>query len=113
VVNKVELLVVNPNNPANNLAQFVANAMTKSANMASSGMGGVPNLAAVRLADTTGAKLLHVPYKGAAPAINDVMAGHVDGFGVTSQASLTTSKPASSSPLAWQPDNVILFCQTS
>ena len=80
VVNNVELLVVNPNNPANNPAEFVANAMSKSTNMASSGIGSVPHLAAELLADATGAKLVHVPYKGAAPAINDVMAGHVDGF---------------------------------
>ena len=48
--------------------------------MASSGIGSVPHLAMEQVADATGAKLVHIPYKGAAPAINDVMAGHVDGF---------------------------------
>lgn len=80
VVNNVELLVVNPNNPANNPAEFVANAQKQSVNMASSGIGSVPHLAMEQVADATGAKLVHIPYKGAAPAINDVMAGHVDGF---------------------------------
>ncbi len=80
VVNNVELLVVNPNNPANNPAEFVANAKKQSVNMASSGIGSVPHLAMEQVADATGAKLVHIPYKGAAPAINDVMAGHVDGF---------------------------------
>ena len=80
VVNNVELLVVNPNNPASNPAEFVANALKQPVNMASSGIGSVPHLAMEQVADATGAKLVHIPYKGAAPAINDVMAGHVDGF---------------------------------
>lgn len=82
VVNNVELLVVNATNPANTGAEFVANArlQSKGATMASSGIGSVPHLAMELLADATQAKLLHVPYKGAAPAITDVVAGHVDGF---------------------------------
>jgi tripartite-type tricarboxylate transporter receptor subunit TctC len=80
VVNNVELLVVNPKNPANNPAEFVANAKKQRTTMASSGTGSVPHLAMEQVADATGANLAHVPYKGAAPAITDVMAGHVDGF---------------------------------
>lgn len=82
VVNNVELLVVNPANPANSGAEFIANTrqQAKGATMASSGIGSVPHLAMELLADATRARLLHVPYKGAAPAITDVVAGHVDGF---------------------------------
>jgi tripartite-type tricarboxylate transporter receptor subunit TctC len=82
VVNNVELLVVNPANPANSGAEFIANSRNqpKGASMASSGIGSVPHLAMELLADATQARLLHVPYKGAAPAITDVVAGHVDGF---------------------------------
>lgn len=82
VVNNVELLVVHPTNPASNGAEFVANAKKRKEGitMASSGTGSVPHLAMELLADVSKAKLVHVPYKGAAPAITDVMAGHVDGF---------------------------------
>lgn len=80
VVNNVEMLVVNPNNPVNGPQEFIAAARQKSTTMASSGTGSVPHLAMELLADATRADLIHVPYKGAAPAITDVMAGHVDGF---------------------------------
>jgi len=80
VVNNVEALVVNPSSPANNAAEFVALSKKKELKMASSGIGSVPHLAMEQLADSTKGKLLHVPYKGAAPAITDVMGGHVDGF---------------------------------
>ena len=75
-----ELLVVNPNNPATGPRDFVDNAMKQRTTMASSGMGSVPHLAAALLGDATKAQLVDVPYKGAAPAITDVMAGHVDAF---------------------------------
>ncbi len=80
VANNVEVLVVNPASPASNAADFVALAKGKSLSMGSSGTGSVPHLALEQLNDSAGIKILHVPYKGAAPAITDVMAGHVDGF---------------------------------
>ena len=43
--------------------------------MAASGIGSMPHLASEQLTDASGANLLHVPYKGAAPAITDVMGG--------------------------------------
>jgi tripartite-type tricarboxylate transporter receptor subunit TctC len=82
VVNNVEVLVVNSANPATNVADLVA--QSKQAQnpvpIASSGIGSMPHLAMELLADSSGAKLLHVPYKGAAPAIADVMGGQVSGF---------------------------------
>ena len=82
VVNNVELLVVNPADPAKDAAEFIANARKAKAPtpMASSGIGSIPHLAIEQLADATGAPLLHVPYKGAAPAITDVMGGQVSAF---------------------------------
>jgi tripartite-type tricarboxylate transporter receptor subunit TctC len=82
VVNNVEVLVVNPSNPAQTAAEFVAATKQKSAPtpMASSGIGSIPHLAMELMADASGANLLHVPYKGAAPAITDVIGGQVAGF---------------------------------
>ena len=82
VVRNVEVLVVNPSAPYNTGAEFVAAAKQSQQplTLASSGTGSVPHLAMELLGDASKTKLLHVPYKGAAPAINDVLAGHVNGF---------------------------------
>lgn len=82
VVNNVELLVTQQSNPVKDAAEFVA-ATKKRADptpMGSSGTGSIPHLAIEQLSDATGAKLLHVPYKGAAPAIADLMGGQISGF---------------------------------
>ena len=81
VVNNVEVLVVNPANKARTAAEFVANAKAApDTPMASSGVGSVPHLAIEQLAAAKGAKFTHVPYKGAAPALTDLMGGRVAGF---------------------------------
>lgn len=82
VANNVEVLVVNPKNPANTAAELVAHSKAQSAPtpMASSGIGSIPHLAVEQLIDVGKANMLHVPYKGAAPAITDVMGGQVAGF---------------------------------
>jgi len=82
VVNNVELLVIHPGNPAGDAAAFVAAAKRNKdmATLASSGIGSIPHLALEQLNDATGAKFTHIPYKGAAPAITDVMGGQVAGF---------------------------------
>jgi len=82
VVDNVELLVVGPSDPAKDAAEFVDNARNRKepTAMASTGIGSIPHLAIEQLIDSTGVKLLHVPYKGAAPAITDLMGGQVGGF---------------------------------
>lgn len=82
VVNNVELLVVHPSNPASSAAEFVAASKTAKdpVAMASSGIGSIPHLAIEQLADASGGRFTHVPYRGAAPAITDVMGGQVGGF---------------------------------
>lgn len=82
VVNNVELLVVNDKNPARDAAEFVDMARKNKSPtaMASSGIGSIPHLAIEQLSDSTGIRFLHVPYKGAAPAITDVIGGQVAAF---------------------------------
>ncbi|OZI23463.1 hypothetical protein CAL26_08430 [Bordetella genomosp. 9] len=81
VVNTPEMLVVNPKNPARNAKEFVANAgKGGQVNFASSGIGSMPHMAIALLSEKTKVQFLHVPEKGAAPAISDLMGGHVDAF---------------------------------
>jgi tripartite-type tricarboxylate transporter receptor subunit TctC len=82
VVDNVEVLVVNSGNPAGSAADLVAASRQKQEPMpiASSGIGSVPHLAMELLVESTRANMLHVPYKGAAPAITGVIGGEVAAF---------------------------------
>ena len=82
VVNNREILVVNPKNVAADASQFVQNAMKprEMTSIASSGIGSMPHMAMALLAESTRVPFTHIPHKGAAPAITDLMGGHVDGF---------------------------------
>lgn len=73
------LFIVRADYPAKNLAEFVARAKqgTKMS-YASAGAGTTMHIAGEQLNDAAGIKLAHVPYRGAAPAINDLLGGHVD-----------------------------------
>jgi tripartite-type tricarboxylate transporter receptor subunit TctC len=74
-----QIMVVNPALPAATLAEFIALAKTKPGqiNYASAGTGSSTHLAMEIFMDMTGVKLNHVPYKGTAPGLTDVIAGHV------------------------------------
>ncbi len=80
VVNTPEMLVVNPRNPAQDAKSFIQNGKNKQVNFASSGIGSMPHMAIALLTEATKVSFLHVPEKGAAPAISDLMGGHVDAF---------------------------------
>lgn len=73
------LINVNPSAPVRTLQEFIdwARKNPGKINYASPGNGTPPHLSMELLAQTQGLSLVHVPYKGSAPAINDLMAGHV------------------------------------
>ncbi len=73
------VLVVNPEVPAKTLAELIALAKAQPGKLsfASTGTGGSPHLAGEMLKMRTGIDIVHVPYKGATPALNDVLAGTV------------------------------------
>jgi tripartite-type tricarboxylate transporter receptor subunit TctC len=74
-----ELLVTATSVPANNLADLVALARAKpgTLNYASSGAGSMPHLAGELLKVAAKIDIVHVPYKGAAPAVNDLLGQQV------------------------------------
>ncbi len=73
------ILVVHPSLPINNLPEFIALAKTKPGqlNYASVGSGGVQHLTVELFSILAGVKLQHIPYKGSAPAVTDLIAGQV------------------------------------
>jgi tripartite-type tricarboxylate transporter receptor subunit TctC len=75
------LVVVNPKVEANTLAEFVTLAKSRpdKINFGSPGVGTTGHLGLALFMHAAGIKLTHVPYRGAAPAVNDLLAGQIDG----------------------------------
>jgi tripartite-type tricarboxylate transporter receptor subunit TctC len=73
------VLMVNPKVPANSVMDLIALARRESGKLhyASTGIGSTHHLSTELFASMAGIKLFHVPYRGAAPAMNDLIAGHV------------------------------------
>jgi tripartite-type tricarboxylate transporter receptor subunit TctC len=73
------LLVVNPALPVRNVKELIALAKSKPGQLtfSSYGTGSSPHLAAELFMKMTGIEMLHVPFKGGAPAIAEVIAGRV------------------------------------
>ena len=74
-----EMLVVATSVPANNMKELVAlaNSQPGKINFASSGPGSLPHLAGELFKLTAKIDIVHVPYRGAAPAVNDLLAQQV------------------------------------
>lgn len=100
------LLAVNPKLPVNNVQELIALAKKNPDDItySSPGTGSPAHLAAGLIAHLSGAKITHVPYKGGAPAIVDVVAGHV---------SFTLATPAELLPFAKQGQLRIIGASTA
>jgi tripartite-type tricarboxylate transporter receptor subunit TctC len=74
------VLVVRVDFPADSVAELVgyAKANPGKVNFGSQGVGTTPHLTGELFARATGSKLTHVPYRGTAQAVNDLVAGHLD-----------------------------------
>ena len=73
-------LTVRADFPAKTVEEFIAYAKANPGklNYASQGTGTTSHLTAEMFQSRIGVKLVHVPYKGTAPALNDLIAGHID-----------------------------------
>jgi tripartite-type tricarboxylate transporter receptor subunit TctC len=74
------VFMVHPSMPTKTLGEFIAYARARPGkiNFGSSGVGASPHLSIELLKSMTGINIVHVPYKGAAAALTDVMSGHIE-----------------------------------
>jgi tripartite-type tricarboxylate transporter receptor subunit TctC len=74
------VLVVHPSLPVNSVAELIAHAKANPGKLsyASSGAGTTLHLAGELFKSMTGTQMNHIPYRGSPPALNDVVAGHVN-----------------------------------
>jgi tripartite-type tricarboxylate transporter receptor subunit TctC len=73
------VLLVNPSLPVKNVQELIKYAKDRPGvvNFGSAGAGGANHLSGELFKYTTGIDIVHVPYKGAAPALNDLIGGHI------------------------------------
>jgi tripartite-type tricarboxylate transporter receptor subunit TctC len=84
-----QVLATRANLPVNNVRELIAFAKANpdKLNYASSGNGSIQHIAAELFKQMTGTSITHVPYKGAGPAVQDLLGGQVDIF-ITTPASV-------------------------
>jgi tripartite-type tricarboxylate transporter receptor subunit TctC len=80
VVRTFSIMVVNPSFPARTVPEFIAYAKANPGkiNMGSAGNGTPPHVSGELFKMMTGVNMLHVPYRGMAPALTDLLGGQVD-----------------------------------
>jgi tripartite-type tricarboxylate transporter receptor subunit TctC len=101
VVRVPEVMVVHPSVPVRSLQELVgyARANPRKINFASAGTGTITQLAVELLKIEAKIDLLHVPYRGAAPAVNDLIGGHVQMATLDTPKALAVTSATRSSAL--------------
>jgi tripartite-type tricarboxylate transporter receptor subunit TctC len=96
------VMVVNPSVPAKTVPEFIAYARTNPGklNFASPGNGTGPHLAGELFKSMTGVNIIHVPYRGAAPALTDLLGGQVHTYFMATLAAIDYIKAGSLRALA-------------
>ena len=77
-VDSTNILVVHPTVPAKTVKELIALSKSRSLNGGSSGVGGAGHLALELFNVLAGTKITHVPYKGGAPAMTDLLGGQIN-----------------------------------
>lgn len=90
LVNQPNILMVHPSVPASNVKEFIALAKSRpgKVTVGSAGIGTGQDIAAQQFSLMTGVSLLHVPYKGGAPALSDLLGGQIDAMFETAPTAL-------------------------
>ena len=90
IANSTYIMVINPSMPVKTVPEFIAYAKANpgKVTMASGGIGSGPHVSGELFKAMTGVDMLHVPYRGDAAALTDLIGGHVDVFFSTLSASI-------------------------
>ena len=90
VIRGPNVMVLNPSVQAKTVPDFIARAKAnpRKVNMASSGNGSTPHVAGELFKMMTGVDMVHVPYRGAAPALTDLLGGQVQVMFATMSSSI-------------------------
>jgi tripartite-type tricarboxylate transporter receptor subunit TctC len=94
LVNQPNILMVHPSLPAHNVGELIALAKKQPGkiSMGSAGVGTGQDIAARQFTTMAGVNVLHVPYKGGAPALNDLLGGQIQAMFETSPTALPYAK---------------------
>jgi tripartite-type tricarboxylate transporter receptor subunit TctC len=96
------VMAVHPSVPAKTVPEFIAHAQANPGkiNMVSGGIGTMPHVAGELFKTMTGVDMNHVPYRGAAPALTDLLAGQVQVYFAQTIASIEYIRAGNLRPLA-------------
>jgi tripartite-type tricarboxylate transporter receptor subunit TctC len=102
IVRQPLVMAVHPSVPAKTVPEFIAQAKANpgNINMASGGNGTTPHVAGELFKMMTGVNLVHVPYRGAGPALTDLIAGQVQVYFAQMMASIEYIRAGKLRPLA-------------